>query len=306
MDKTLLIMAAGMGSRYGGDKQIDGMGPHGEILLLYSVYDAIRAGFNKVVFVIKRGFAGRFHELTGAQLAGKVKVEYAFQELSGLAEGFVMPAGRTKPLGTVHAVLCAKDFIHEPFAVINADDYYGQTAFQSIAERLETLNPDREACMAGYYLKNTISEHGHVTRGVCDLTLDGRLISVTETYQIKPFPDGTIRDTEKDPAGVILNPNSLVSMNIFGFTPWLFTMAERYFETFLLSLTASDIKKEYVLPVLVDQLMREENLFVDVLPTNSVWFGVTYPDDKPHVQAELQKMHDSGLYPETLFAGGLI
>jgi len=304
MDKTLLIMAAGMGSRYGGDKQIDGMGPNGEILLLYSVYDAIRAGFNKVVIVIKHSFEERFHELTGARLKGRIKVEYAFQELSGLPEAGAIPADRTKPLGTVHAVLCAKDLISEPFAVLNADDYYGQTAFQSIADRLETLQPEREACMAGYYLKNTISEHGHVTRGVCDLSSDGRLISVTETYKIRSFPDGTVRDMEKDEAGVILNPNSLVSMNIFGFTPWLFTMAEKRFAAFLRSLSPSDTRSEYVLPVLVDQLMREEGLFVDVLPTSSVWFGVTYPEDKPHVQAELRKMHERGLYPDALFAGG--
>ena len=301
MDKTLLIMAAGMGSRYGGDKQIDGMGPNGEILMLYSIFDAVQAGFTKVVFIIKHDFEERFKALVGAQLDGKVKVEYAFQDLHDLPEGYSVPEERTKPLGTVQAVLSAKGLIQEPFAVINADDYYGKTAFATILRRLETIKPEGEACMVGYYLKNTVSEHGHVTRGVCETDALGRLTSVTETYKIQPFPDGTIRDTEKDPAGVILNPESLVSMNFFGFTPWMFTVAEKYFKKFLSSLTASDLKAEYVLPVLVDQMMHTEGLAVDVLPTDSTWFGVTYQEDKPYVQGELLQMHQQGIYPEKLF-----
>lgn len=301
MDKTLLLMAAGMGSRYGGNKQIDGMGPHGEILMLYSIFDAIKAGFTKVVFIIKHDFEDRFKALIDEQLGGKVKIEYAFQELHDLPAGCCVPAERTKPLGTVHAVLSAKDLIHEPFAVINADDYYGKTAFKTMVDHLETLKPEREACMIGYYLKNTVSEHGHVTRGVCDVDERGKLSSVTETYQIQPFPDGTIRDTEKDPNGVVLNPESLVSMNFFGFTPWLFTMAEKRLKEFLSALSPTELKAEYVLPVLVDQLMHSEGLSVDVLPTDSTWFGVTYQEDKPYVQAELKQMHDQGDYPEKLF-----
>lgn len=301
MDKTLLIMAAGMGSRYGGNKQIDGMGPHNEVLMLYSIYDAIKAGFTKVVFIIKHDFEARFRELVGDVVKDKVKVDYAFQELSDLPEGCSIPAERTKPLGTVQAILAAKDLIHEPFAVLNADDYYGVSAFKTMVDHLEKLSPEKHACMVGYYLKNTVSEHGHVTRGVCDVNQNGHLTSVTETYKIQPFPDGTIRDTEKDPNGVILNPESLVSMNFFGFTPWLFEKAQERFIAFLKSLSPTELKAEYVLPVLVDQLMHEDGLKVDVLSTDAVWFGVTYHEDKPYVQAELKKMHDNGTYPAKLF-----
>ena len=301
MDKTLLIMAAGMGSRYGGNKQIDGMGPHNEVLMLYSIYDAIKAGFTKVVFIIKHDFEARFRELVGDVVKDKVKVDYAFQELSDLPEGCSIPAERTKPLGTVQAILAAKDLIHEPFAVLNADDYYGVSAFKTMVDHLEKLSPEKHACMVGYYLKNTVSEHGHVTRGVCDVDQNGHLTSVTETYKIQPFPDGTIRDTEKDPNGVILNPESLVSMNFFGFTPWLFEKAQERFIAFLKSLSPTELKAEYVLPVLVDQLMHEEGLKVDMLKTDAVWFGVTYKEDKPYVQAELKKMHDAGVYPSHLF-----
>lgn len=301
MDKTLLIMAAGMGSRYGGNKQIDGMGPHGEILLEYSIYDALQAGFNKVVFIIKRDFEDRIREMVGDQLSKTVKVEYVYQEFDTLPAFYHMPPERVKPFGTVHAVLCAKDVIHEPFAVINADDYYGRTPYQLVGDRIATLQPEHEGCMVGYYLKNTVSDNGHVTRGVCHTTPEGTLTGVTETYKIQPFPDGTIRDTNLDPAGVVLDPNSLVSMNLFGFTPWIFTIAQRRFEEFLKALKPDDLKAEYVLPVLIDQMMREENLSVDVIPTDAVWFGVTYKEDKPFVQAQLQKMHDDGVYPETLF-----
>ena len=301
MDKTLVIMAAGMGSRYGGNKQIDGMGPHNEVLMLYSIYDAVKAGFNKVVFIIKHDFEERFRELVGDVVKDSVKVEYAFQELGDLPAGCSIPAERTKPLGTVQAILSAKDLIHEPFAVINADDYYGTSAFKTMVDHLEKLSPEKHACMVGYYLKNTVSEHGHVTRGVCGVDENGHLTSVTETYKIQPFPDGTIRDTEKDPSGVILDPESLVSMNFFGFTPWLFDKAEERFTAFLKSLSPTELKAEYVLPVLVDQLMHEDGLKVDVLSTDAVWFGVTYHEDKPYVQAELKKMHDDGTYPEKLF-----
>ncbi len=300
MDMTLLIMAAGMGSRYGGDKQVDGMGPHGEILVEYSIYDAIAAGFNKVVFIIKRDFEDRFRELVGDKIKNKVKVEYVYQEFDSLPSSYAVPEGRTKPFGTVHAVLCAKDVIHEPFAVINADDYYGKPAFGLMYQRLQTL-ADNEGCMPGYYLKNTVSEHGHVTRGVCGLDARRHLERITETYQIQPFPDGTIRDTFNDPAGIVLDHNCLVSMNFFGFTPWLFAQAETHFLSFLSGLAPDEKKKEYVLPVLVDQLMHETGLSVDVLPTDAVWFGVTYKEDKPYVQEELLAMHKAGQYPDQLF-----
>ncbi len=301
MDKTLVIMAAGMGSRYGGDKQIDGMGPNNEVLMLYSIYDAINAGFNKVVFIIKHAFEERFRKLVGDVVKDQIQVEYAFQELNDLPAGLTVPAERVKPLGTVQAILSAKDVVHEPFAVINADDYYGVPAFKTMADHLEKLAPEHQGCMVGYYLKNTVSEHGHVTRGVCGVDANGCLESVTETYKIQPFPDGTIRDTEKDPNGVILDPECLVSMNFFGFTPWLFQKAEEKFIAFMKSLSPDELKAEYVLPVLVDQLMKEGQLKVDMLSTDAVWFGVTYQEDKPYVQAELKKMHETGVYPEKLF-----
>lgn len=301
MDKTLVIMAAGMGSRYGGNKQIDGMGPNNEVLMMYSIYDAVKAGFNKVVFIIKRDFEERFRATVGDVVAKTVKVEYCFQDMNDLPEGCSVPAERVKPLGTVQAVLAARKIVKEPFAVLNADDYYGIPAFKTMADHLEKLGAEKHACMVGYYLKNTVSEHGHVTRGVCNLDDQKHLQSVVETYKIQPFPDGTIRDTEKDPNGIVLDPESLVSMNFFGFTPWLFEKAEEYFAKFLKSLAADDIKAEYVLPTLVDQLMHQDGLVVDVLSTDAVWFGVTYHEDKPYVQAELKKMHDNGTYPEKLF-----
>ena len=201
----------------------------------------------------------------------------------------------------MQAILSAKDLVHEPFAVLNADDYYGASAFKTMAAHLDNLKPQQHGCMVGYYLKNTVSENGHVTRGVCNVDEEGHLSSVTETYKIQPFPDGTIRDTEKDPNGVILDPECLVSMNFFGFTPWLFEKGMERFVKFLKSLSPTELKAEYVLPVLVDQLMHEEGLKVDVLSTDAVWFGVTYQEDKPYVQAELKKMHDTGIYPEKLF-----
>ena len=303
MKKTLLIMAAGLGSRYGGGghKQVDHMGPNGEILMEYSIYDAMEAGFDKVVFVIKRSMETSFRAQVGDKIARKVEVHYAFQEYDSLPEGFTPPAERTKPYGTVHAVLCARDVIAEPFAVINADDYYGVPGYGIMVEHLGKLAPEKQACMVGYYLKNTVSENGHVTRGVCKTDEHNHLVSVTETYKIKPFPDGTIRDTENDENGVILDPDALVSMNFFGFTPWLLQEAEKYFIKFMKSLSPDEMKAEYVLPVLVDQLMHEEGLKVDMLKTDAVWFGVTYKEDKPYVQAELKKMHDAGVYPSHLF-----
>jgi NDP-sugar pyrophosphorylase family protein len=301
MDKTLLILAAGMGSRYGGNKQVDGMGPHGEMLLEYSVYDALQAGFTKAVFIIKRDFEPLIRQMVGDTLSRRIKVEYVYQEFASLPAWYQIPVERVKPFGTVHAMLCAKDVVHEPFAVINADDYYGREPYRIIGDYIDMLIGEKHGCMVGYYLKNTVSENGHVTRGVCATTADGKLKSVTETYKIKPFPDGTIRDTEADPAGVVLNPNSLVSMNMFGFTPWIFTVAQKRFEQFLSKLSPEEMKAEYVLPVLVDEAMREEGLTVDMLTTEAAWFGVTYKEDKAFVQQQLLAMHKRGEYPPNLF-----
>ena len=301
MKTTLLIMAAGLGSRYGGNKQIDRIGPHGEILMEYSIYDALEAGFDKVVFVIRESMDKVFREMIGDKIAQKVEVQYAYQEYDSLPAGFTPPAGRTKPYGTVHAVLVAKDVINEPFAVINADDYYGKDAFKAMADCLHRMQGRREAAsMVAYYLKNTISENGTVTRGVCDTDAAGHLAKVTETYKIKRDADGVIKDFENDPAGVPLQEDALVSMNFWGFTPWYFETAEEHLSAFLNDPEGNPLKKEYVLPALVDQLMHEIGLQVEVLETNAVWFGITYHEDKAIVQAALKALHDKGDYPDCL------
>ena len=301
MNTTLLIMAAGLGSRFGGDKQIARMGPHGEILLEYSIHDAVKAGFDKVVFVIKRSMEKTFREMIGDKIGQKVQVCYAFQEFDSLPGGFVPPAERVKPYGTVHAVLAAKDVIHEPFAVINADDYYGQDAFVTMADSLRRLQGQTSAAsMVAYYLKNTVSENGHVTRGVCETDAAGQLVKVTETYKIRPFPDGTIRDVNFREEGDVLPPDALVSMNFWGLTPWFFEVAERDLAAFLQDGSGDPLKKECVLPTEIDRLMHTDGLTVEVLSTGSAWFGVTYQEDRPVVEAALRRLHEAGAYPERL------
>lgn len=301
MKKTLLIMAAGLGSRFGGNKQIAKIGPHGEILLEYSIHDALNAGFDKVVFVIKRAMEQDFRQLIGDKISAKMEVHYAFQEYDSLPEGFTPPEGRTKPYGTVHAVLAARDVISEPFAVINADDYYGKDAFVTMAESLEGMaGRTNVASMVAYRLRNTVSDNGHVTRGVCQQDESGHLVKVQETYKIKPFPDGTIRDVNFNEEGDVLDPESLVSMNFWGLTPWFFEAAGRDFVTFLHAEGGDPMKKEFVLPTEIDSLMHTDGLTVDVLSTNAAWFGVTYAADKDYVAGELAKLHAAGLYPEKL------
>lgn len=301
MNTTLLIMAAGLGSRYGGNKQIDRIGPNGEILMEYSIHDAVEAGFDKVVFVIRKSMDELFRSMIGDKIAKKVRVEYAYQEYDSLPDGFVPPPERTKPYGTVHAVMCAKDLINEPFAVINADDYYGKEAFSAMADSLRRLRTEtNKASMVAYYLKNTVSKNGHVTRGVCSTDENGHLLKVTETYNIIPFPDGTIRDIHDNPEGVILDPDALVSMNFWGFTPSFFEDGTRYLSDFLKDNSGDPLKKECLLPALVDTLMHTKGLTVEVLSTRAVWFGVTYREDKDYVAGELKKLHENGSYPAAL------
>lgn len=299
MGATLLIMAAGMGSRYGGNKQVDGLGPNGEILMEYSIYDAIRAGFDKVVFVIKPGMKEMLASICGDRIAKKVKVDYAFQDFSSVPSFYHIPEERTKPFGTVHAVLVARDYIDQPFAVINADDYYGVSAFSTIYEKLQTLAPEGEATMVGYQLQNTVSKNGTVSRGVCH-AVNGNLDKVVETLKIKLCENGEIRDIGAGEPGELLDPLAPVSMNFWGFTPWIFGKLEEYFATFLKGLAPDVIKAECLLPVFVDKLMHEGELTVPMLTTDAVWFGVTYKEDKPFVQAELRKLHESGVYPASL------
>ena len=301
MHTTLLIMAAGMGSRFGGNKQIARMGPHGEILLEYSIHDAVAAGFDKVVFVIKRSMEADFRRLVGDRIARKVEVHYAFQEFDFLPGGFMPPEGRVKPYGTVHAVLAAKDVICEPFAVLNADDFYGREAFQLMAEHLRALQGQTNAAaMVAYRLCNTVSENGHVTRGLCEVDDSGHLLKVTETYKIRPFPDGTIRDVNFREEGDVLEPQALVSMNFWGLTPWFFGVAERDLLAFLRSGEGDPMKKEYVLPTAIDRLMHTDGLKVQVGSTAGSWFGVTYQEDRPVVEEALRRLHEAGVYPDAL------
>ena len=297
---VLVVLAAGMGSRYGGLKQMDPVGGHGQSIIDYSIYDARRAGFEKVIFVIKHEIEEDFKELVGNRISRGIQVEYAYQSLDDLPAGYRVPTGRTKPWGTTHAVLAARDLIDGPFAVINADDYYGKDAFQVMAASLERMaGEERSASMVAYYLRNTVSENGDVTRGVCEKDSSNLLTKVTETYGIKPCADGTIRSFAEDPAGVILPADALVSMNFWGFTPWLFAQGEEALAAFLRA-PGDEMKKEYPLPLLVDTLMHEKGLRVEVLSTAAVWFGVTNPQDKAQVMAELRKLHDSGAYPPVL------
>ena len=305
MKTALVIMAAGLGSRYGGNKQTEGIGPNHEMLMEYSIFDAVRAGFSKFVFVIKPDMKPLIETLCGDLVASckdqdgnPVEVCYAFQDFSSVPSFYQIPADRTKPFGTVHAVLCAEKYINEPFAVVNADDYYGVDGFATMYQCLQGLK-DGEAAMVGYYLKNTVSENGTVTRGVCSQE-NGLLTKVTETFKIQPFADGTIRDTATSEEGVILDPNALVSMNFWGFVPGVFKQMEAYFDAFLRGLAPDAIKAECLLPIMVDDLMRKKEMIVRVLSTNATWFGITYPQDKPYVQQELKKLHDQGVYPPSL------
>lgn len=299
MGATLLIMAAGMGSRYGGNKQVDGIGPNGEILMEYSIYDAIRAGFDHVVFVIKPGMKDLVASICGDRIARKVKVDYVYQDFSSVPSFYKIPEERTKPFGTVHAVLVARDVINQPFAVLNADDYYGVSAFKTAYDKLQQLKPEGEATMVSYQLKNTVSKNGTVSRGVCTAK-DGNLDKVVETLKIKLCDNGEIRDIDKGEPGELLDPMSPVSMNFWGFTPWIFGKLEEYFENFLKGLAPDAIKAECLLPVCVDTLMHSGELTVPMLNTDAVWFGVTYKEDKPTVQQELRKLHESGVYPASL------
>ena len=292
MKTTLVIMAAGLGSRYGGNKQVDGIGPNGEILMQYSIYDAIRAGFDKVVFIIKPEhrpiIEGFCKNIKGAEIA------FAYQDYSSVPAFYKIPSERTKPFGTTHAVLCAKDVVDGPFAVINADDYYGSEAFGELYHKLNSLNSG-EATMVAYKLKNTVSRNGSVSRGVCKVD-DGKLSTVKEHYDITIDENDLISDKTEGP----LASDSLVSMNLWGFLPEFFDYAKDYFDNFLKELPEGELKRECALPTMVDTLIQAGELEVSVLSTDSVWFGVTYKEDKDYVAGELKKMHQDGKYPEKL------
>ena len=303
MKISLVIMAAGLGSRYGGSKQVDGVGPHGEILMEYSIHDALRAGFNKVVFIIKPDMREMVEELCGRYVATlttpagePVEVAYAYQDYDSLPEWYQVPVGRTKPYGTVHALLCAKDVVKEPFCVINADDYYGIDAYKTIYEELLRLPQEGRGTMVGYLLKNTASLYGAVSRGLCTVE-EGFLATVNETKEIQLYADGTIKDLRRD---VELDGETVVSMNYWGFMPSIFPVMETYFEDFLRSEAGGELKSECLLPVMVDALKKEGKLEVSVLQSADKWFGMTYRADREAVAEELKNLHSREIYPETL------
>jgi NDP-sugar pyrophosphorylase family protein len=302
MNPTLLILAAGMGSRYGGLKQIDPMGPSGETVLDYSVFDALRSGFGKVVFVIRRDFEHQFRSQVGAKFESRIPVEYAFQALEDLPPGFSVPEGRSKPWGTTHAMLAAESLIHEPCVMINADDFYGRDAFESIARFLKQPAPasDRsQYCMVGFKLKNTLSAHGSVARGVCTADADGNLTSVTEMTKIFQTTSGAENREEGSPV-IPLTGEEPVSMNFWGFTPEIFGQLREAFVGFLRR-EGSELKSECYVPKVVDVLIRSAKARVRVLPTTSRWFGVTYPEDKKSVQENIRALAESGEYPHRLW-----
>lgn len=299
MNTTLVVMAAGIASRYGGSKQTTGMGPHGEILMEYSVHDAIRAGFNRVVFVIRPEHLKTVRQLCGDRFADRIEVCYAFQDYSSLPDWYSVPEGRTKPFGTVHAVLCAQPYIDGAFAVLNADDYYGVDSFQTMHAFLEELRDDRAAAMMGYRLQNTVSAFGDVTRGICQVE-EGRLAGVEEVKKIHLCPDGRIVDLSKGEPGRELDPESPVSMNFWGFPGALMERFRGAFADFLRKADPEDLTAECLLPVTVDALIRAGELSVQVLRTDAEWFGVTYQEDRPRVQQALLALHAQGIYGERL------
>ena len=300
----LVVMAAGMGSRYGGLKQIDPVGPNGEVIIDYSLFDARRAGFETVVFIIKHEIEDAFKEAIGNRISKVMDVRYAFQQLDDLPDGYTAPADRTKPWGTSHAILSARDVIDAPFAVINADDYYGPEAFQVIYDYLST-HEDGDVysyAMVGYLLKNTVTENGHVARGICVENADNTLAEVTERTRIETF-EGGIHFTEDDGASWTDVPgDTVVSMNLWGFTPGFVTEAQNRFAKFLdKALVENPLKGEYFLPSVVSELIAEGKANVQVLRSHDKWYGVTYKEDKPVVVAAIGEKIESGLYPAKLW-----
>ena len=299
MKPTLVVLAAGMGSRYGGLKQVDPVGPSGEAILDYSVFDAIRGGFGKVVFIIRKDFEAEFKEKVGSKYEGMIPVDYCFQDLNDLPEPYKVPEGRTKPWGTAHATRSARSIVKEPFAVINADDFYGRDAFAKLGAFLSEAKPMQFA-MVGYKLELTLSENGSVARGVCKVAEDGALESVTEMTKL--VRAGDTAENQEDPANPVKVPlDARVSMNLWGFSPELFDELERRFPEWLAETGAKE-KSEWYIPFVVDELIREGKATCKVLPTESSWFGVTYREDKPFVMAEIKKLVDAGEYPANLLA----
>ena len=291
-DISLLVMAAGMGSRYGGLKQLDAVGPSGETIIDYSVYDAIQAGFNKVVFIIRKDFEDEFKSQITDKYSGKIQVEFAFQDLHDLPDGFTCPEGRKKPWGTGHAILAAADLIHEPFVAINGDDFYGRESFKVVADYY--LSGADDFSMVAFQLDKTLSTFGGVTRGLCTVK-EGELDTVIETGELQRTEQGVTSDRN-----IKLDGSEPVSMNVWGFTPVLFKYLKDMFVEFLND-EGNELKSEYLIPSVVNDLIKSGREDVHVLRSASSWFGVTYKDDRPFVMGEIQKLIDRGTYPKQLF-----
>ena len=298
---VLVVMAAGMGSRFGGLKQIEPVGPNGQIIMHYSIYDAWKAGFRRVVFIIKEEMLEAFRERIGGYAESLMQVDYVFQSLDSLPAGYSAPEGRVKPFGTGHAVYCVSKTFREPFAVINADDFYGAEAFSSMYRYLEQAEDDDKYryCMVGYQAQNTLTENGTVSRGVCTADENGFLADIVERTKIARDPDGVIRFTDGE--GGVIAPETPVSMNLWGFTPsFLATLTDGLHDFFAHKLQTDPMKAEFYLPSAVDALITTGRATAKVLTTDAKWFGVTYQEDKPTVQAALRAMTEAGIYPADL------
>lgn len=303
MKPTLLLLAAGMGSRYGGLKQLDGVGPSGETIMDYSIYDAIKAGFGKLVFVIRHYFEDDFRKKIISKYEGHIPCEMVYQELDELPEGFTCPPDRTKPWGTNHAVMMGASVIKEPFAVINCDDFYGRSSFMAIGKYLSELpeGSKNAYCMVGFRISNTLSESGTVSRGLCTTNEQNKLTSVVERTKIQRL-DGEVKYIDENGEWVSTPDNTPVSMNFWGFTPDYFEYSKEFFKTFLSDpKNMSNLKAEFYIPSMVDKLITDKTVTVEVLDTTSKWFGVTYPEDRQGVVDKLRALVDAGEYPEKLF-----
>jgi hypothetical protein len=303
MKPTLLLLAAGMGSRYGGLKQLDGLGPNGETIMDYSIYDAIKAGFGKIVFVIRKDFEQEFREKILSKYEGHIPAELVFQSLDSLPEGFTPPEGRVKPWGTNHAVMMAAKAIHEPFCVINCDDFYNRDAYMVMGQFLSNL-PEGSAnsyAMVGFRVGNTLSENGTVARGICSKDDEGNLTTVVERTEIMRV-NGPICYKDEQGEWIPVEDNTPVSMNMWGFTPDYFEHSELYFKEFLSDpKNMTNLKAEFFIPLMVNKLINEKTATVKVLDTTSKWFGVTYSADRPSVVEKIQSLVDEGVYPDRLF-----
>lgn len=302
MGLSLLILAAGMGSRYGGLKQLDQMGPNGETVMDYSVFDAMRAGFDRIIFVIRKDFEEEFKKVIAKRYENKINIEFAFQDLHDLPAGFTPPAERIKPWGTGHAVYAARNLLNEPFAVINADDFYGKDSYAQLAEYLKNPPSGKlvRGCIASFKLSNTLSENGYVSRGICTDDGNGHLSKVVENTKIFRRQDGQIVSLMDDGNEVLLSGDEPASMNSWGFMPEIVNELENLFVEFL-NKNENELKSEFYLPFVVDSLINSGKAEISMRYSKDSWFGVTYKEDRPTVQAALHKLAESGAYPEKLF-----